>query len=154
MCTRPGLGEFLTSRFRWFDVGVWTSSTEPYARAVVRAIMGERSLATLWCRDRCTRRFDGEAQTHYWVKELQKLKRTDFLLGQILILDDTPQKAERNYGNHIRVSEWQGDETDDELFLLREFLNTLRTISNVRTVEKRGWRAAAEAGRLRATDTL
>lgn len=140
MYTRPGLGEFLTSCFRWFHVGVWTSSTEPYARDVVRAIMGERPLAILWCRDRCTRRFDGEAQMHYWVKDLRKLKRMGFRLEDILIVDDTPQKAERNYGNHIRVSEWQGDETDDELLLLKEFLNTLRTIPSVRTVEKRGWR--------------
>jgi hypothetical protein len=59
---------------------------------------------------------------------------------EILVVDDTPQKAERNYGNYIQVTEWEGDQGDNELLLLKEYLATLVAVPNLRLVEKRGWR--------------
>ncbi len=36
------------------------------------------------------------------------------------MLDDTPRKLERNYGNLVRITEWLGDLGDRELLLLIE----------------------------------
>jgi carboxy-terminal domain RNA polymerase II polypeptide A small phosphatase len=137
---RPHLSDFLDVCFRWFEVGVWTSSGESYACEVVRTIMAARNRVFLWDRRRCTRRYDSESASYYWVKDLAKLKRKGYCLGEILVVDDTPQKAERNYGNYIQVTEWEGDQSDNELLLLKEYLATLVAVPNVRLVEKRGWR--------------
>ena len=56
------------------------------------------------------------------------------------MLDDSPEKLARHYGNHIRVRAFTGDAKDTELRDLLPFLNGLRSVENVRTVEKRHWR--------------
>lgn len=39
------------------------------------------------------------------------------------MLDDTPQKLERNYGNHLRISPFEGDPDDSELANVVPFLD-------------------------------
>ena len=56
------------------------------------------------------------------------------------MVDDTPEKHIRNYGNLIRVSEFTGDQSDDELLYLMEYLMTIKDSDNIRSIEKRGWR--------------
>lgn len=138
---RPHLAEFLDYCFATFTVGVWTSSTMPYAEAVVaRIIPPGRTLAFLWARERCTARVRWETREEYWVKNLHKLRRKGYDLATVLAVDDSPEKLERSYGNVIVVCEYLGDPADDELPALARFLDELKDVPNVRTVEKRGWR--------------
>jgi RNA polymerase II subunit A small phosphatase-like protein len=59
------------------------------------------------------------------------------------VVDDTPQKWERSYGNLVRVAPFEGDSKDDELARLLVYLDHLRNEPNVRRVEKRNWRRSA-----------
>ena len=137
---RPGLESFLARCLQWFKVGVWTSSSSSYADAVVAALFpGPASLAFAWSRSRCVRRFDPEQQNYYWIKDLAKLRKRH-PLEKILMVDDTPRKLVRNYGNHVAVKEWTGDSADRELSALLSYLEELGDVDNVRVVEKRGWR--------------
>lgn len=137
---RPGLPGFLTRCLEWFKVGVWTSSSEPYAQAVVDRIFPDPAqLDFVWSRDRCVRRFSAERQHYFWIKDLAKLK-TRHPLEKILIVDDTSTKLMRNYGNHILIRQWTGDLADRELPAMLDYLEELGSVANVRVVEKRGWR--------------
>ena len=78
---------------------------------------------------------------YHYVKRLSKLKRSrDERLEKVLIIDDTPSKAIHNYGNVIYPNEFRGDQTDDELYWLIQYLDTLKYLENVRNVEKREWK--------------
>jgi len=139
---RPHLEVFLETMFEWFEVGIWTASGSAYAEAVVAWLgVGER-LRFLWSRERCTRVFDPETMEVQRVKPLAKLLRAR--LGareRILFIDDSPHKIRRSYGNYVRVAPFEGDPADDELPALTRYLETLGPVANVRTLEKRGWRA-------------
>jgi TFIIF-interacting CTD phosphatase-like protein len=50
-----------------------------------------------------------------------------------------------DYGNHVRVAPFTGNESDTELRDLLPFLDSLRTTENVRQVEKRFWRQRQSA---------
>ncbi len=137
---RPHLQEFLSFSFQNFLVGIWTSSSLSYASAIVKAILTpEQNLEFLWDRERCTYRYDHDTDKYYWVKNLKKLKKKGYYLESIIMIDDSPDKIEENYGNHIRVSEYTGQEDDDELLLLITYLNIIKDEANIRAVEKRGW---------------
>lgn len=58
-----------------------------------------------------------------------------------MIVDDSREKAKNNFGNAIYVSEFKGDREDNELMMLSEYLLKLKYADNVRTIEKRNWRA-------------
>jgi len=67
-------------------------------------------------------------------------KRRGYALERVLVVDDSPEKHTRNYGNLVRVEPFLGDPSDDELSHLARYLPTLAKAENVRSIEKRRWR--------------
>jgi RNA polymerase II subunit A small phosphatase-like protein len=55
------------------------------------------------------------------------------------MVDDTPEKLSKHYGNLVRVKEYLGQEEDSELKILINFLTYLKSVQSVRKIEKRGW---------------
>lgn len=146
---RPHLSQFLAFCSQNFRLAVWTSSSEDYAKYIVERIFGEQhALEFVWARRRCTYRFDPEFMDYEWHKNLDKLKRKGYDLSQVIMLDDTPRKLARHYGNLLRIKMFEGDPVDHELSLIIPFLDKLRLAPNVRRVEKRNWRSSLsnEAG--------
>ncbi|MEM8673805.1 MAG: NIF family HAD-type phosphatase [Cyanobacteria bacterium P01_G01_bin.67] len=68
-------------------------------------------------------------------------KRQGYRLENIVMIDDTPRKLEKNYGNLVRVREWLGSTEDRELLLLMKYLTDLKKFKNIRKIEKRGWQS-------------
>lgn len=138
---RPQLQEFLFEVIQHFNLAVWSSSSPVYAKGIVQTVFpSQRKLNFVWGRDRCVQRYDGEWQATYYVKDFKKLKRQGYDLNRVLIVDDTPQKCERNYGNAIYVKPFFGDRNDSELERLEKYLRTLAACTNLRAIEKRNWR--------------
>jgi TFIIF-interacting CTD phosphatase-like protein len=144
---RPHLERFLTGAAEEYDLAVWSAATPDYVRAAVAAVVPrDIQLAFVWGRDRCTQRFDPEQMERYFVKDLKKVKRKGYSLSRMLIVEDTPQKVERQYGNAVYVTSWEGSpEDDDVLLLLLDYLRSIRAEQNFRTIEKRGWRSRSRA---------
>jgi RNA polymerase II subunit A small phosphatase-like protein len=138
---RPYLDAFVSTSLSWFTVAVWTSSSKIYADAVVERLFPDPArLAFLWTKNRCTRKRLFELDETVWVKDFKKLKAKGYSLEKVLVVDDSPEKHQRNYGNLISVSEYQGQPGDDELPALLKYLEALGRVENVRSVDKRQWR--------------
>jgi len=144
---RPYLGEFLSAVSGWFDLAVWSSASHLYVAGVVSALFPDPTgLRFVWASNRCTRRFDPEWQDYYWVKDLRKAKRAGYPLERVLMIDDSPEKLERHYGNLLWVRPFTGQQEDTELRMVLPYLDSLRGAENLRTIEKRYWRDALSAG--------
>lgn len=138
---RPYVDDFLTSVARAYDVALWSSASEDYVEAIARHLVrnvGEWKF--VWGRSRCIPRMNPETFETNFIKDLRKVKRLGFDLNRILIVDDTPSKLCRNFGNAIYVLPYEGSDDDKELFVLDRFLHSLHSFPNFRTLEKRGWR--------------
>jgi len=149
---RPNLLEFIKKIKEDYLLGVWSSASDDYVNAITNKIFSDpKELEFIWGRSRCTYRrnnridefgyYDADQQNHYhYIKPLKKLKKKGYILERILIVDDTPHKSKDNYGNAIYPKMYQGEENDVELIYLQKYLEILKTESNVRKLEKRGWR--------------
>lgn len=143
MYRRPHLAVFLRNMSEHFQLAIWTSSTADYAQRVVRQIKpNEINFAFVWTRERCIPRRNFSTGTYDWIKDLKKVKRKGYDLDHVIVVDDSPEKLQRHYGNLVRVRPYMGEQDDDELTLLMQYLPRLKHILNVRTVEKRGWRTS------------
>lgn len=141
---RPHLEAFLTGCFSRFKVAVWTSASPDYADAVVRHIFpNPEDLVFLWAGDRCTRAYDPETCEHYSRKRFAKLRRVrrrnGWGLGDVLAVDDSPEKWQCAYGNYIRVAPFEGDPQDMVLPQLLQYLGEIALEPDFRAIEKRGW---------------
>ena len=75
-----------------------------------------------------------------FIKDIRKIKRLDFDSRRVLMVDDTPSKLSRNYGNAIYVSPYEGALCDTELLHLARYLNVIWDADNCRAIEKRVWK--------------
>lgn len=144
---RPFTSEFIQFCFLNFShVAVWTSASTDYANAACAFLFGSQrdQLAFVWANTRCTQKFNPEFYDWDWIKDLKKVKRRGFPLEHIIMVDNTPSKLRRQYGNLVRVNDFMGSLADKELLFLMHYLPKLGMAANVRTVEKRGWRNEVE----------
>lgn len=153
---RPFLKEFLEEIKEDFLVAVWSSASDDYVEAMVAQLFPkDYPLEFVWGRQRCTyrsKRFSEHFGRYlkdyetpfFYLKSLDKVKRKGYQLERILIVDDSPEKTQNNYGNAIHPSEFTGSTADDELLYLLKYLKSLKDIVNVRRLEKRGWRSLIE----------
>jgi len=137
---RPHVHEFIDFCFARFRVAVWTTAGEAFANSVVEVLFNkEQNLEFVWSRQRCTQIFDAEYREYAYIKNLKKVKKWGFALDEVIMVDDTPFKLHKNYGNLVRVNEFTGDKGDNELHLLMAYLKDLELVESIRKVEKRGW---------------
>ncbi len=139
---RPYLNEFFQEIKTAFRFGVWTSSTEDYMECVIENIIPEKiKLEFAFSRKRCTRVIDSITGEMIWVKDLKKIKKKGYTLDRVIVVDDTASNLERNYGNLLLISPWDGSEKDDELKYLSIYLKKISGVDSFRKLEKRGWRS-------------
>ncbi len=147
---RPYLDEFLASVSQHFKLAVWSTASEGYLREITSKIFPKNirfefiwgaGKATLRASKKQNHEADNSATGNQYVKRLKKVKQLGFTLEKMLIVDDSPDKLTDNYGNAIYIKEFKGDRGDKELLHLEKYLLSLKDLENVRTIEKRNWRA-------------
>ena len=104
---RPGARAFLEQMATTFDLAVWTSASSDYASEIV-SVLFPVPPQFLWCRERCVRWFNPEKCETEYVKDLKKLRRQGRDLAHVLVVDDSPEKLARNYGNLVRMPPFTG----------------------------------------------
>lgn len=138
---RPHLDAFLRGAAERFRPAVWSSAGSLYVQGVVeRVFAGHEPPAFVFSGERCVARIDPETYLQTPIKDLRKVARLGFDLRRTLIVDDSPEKVRRHYGNAVYVRPWTGDPADDELPRLLRYLHTLADVADVRRIEKRRWR--------------
>lgn len=141
---RPGLAEFIASVADRYRLAVWTSSGRTYALEICRSIFPSSvHLEFIWSSEKCTTQWNYDTGQACGAKRLSKLRKR-YPLERILMVDDSPEKHTRNYGNLIQVWPFEGDAMDRELDALANYLQLLAGCKNVRTIEKRGWRQSVK----------
>ncbi|MFO0555283.1 MAG: HAD family hydrolase [Polyangiaceae bacterium] len=142
---RPHLEAFLETLRERYQVAIWTAAGSDYAHAVLEKIIPWRAeLAFVWCAERCTQHFDHETRGRTTIKKLSKVRSRGFPLERLVMVDDSPEKHLRNYGNLVPIAPFLGDFGDGELPALLPFLSSLAAVEDVRRIEKRYWRRASE----------
>lgn len=138
---RPYLDRFLIDISKHYKLGIWSSADDDYVEHIVDKIRPNNvDFEIIWGNSKCSYKRDMELDTYIYEKRLDKLRKKGFDLKKIIIIDDSPEKARANYGNAVYINEFNGEQQDQELLLLYDYLVSIKKIDNVRTLEKRYWR--------------
>lgn len=137
---RPHVHEFIEFCLKHFKVAVWTSAGDGFAEVVIKELFPiDSKLEFVWSYERCTPTLDLGSFGIIHLKNLNKVKRQGYQLERVIMIDDTPEKLAKNYGNLVQVTEYRGQVHDNELLKLMQYLLHLKNVEDIRTVEKRGW---------------
>lgn len=139
---RPFLDDFLNNSAKYFNIAIWSSASDDYVTEIANNICPDSiDLKFVWGSSKCTHNFNSALGEVSYIKNLKKIKKLGFDISKIIIIDDTPEKSSKNYGNAIYPKPFTGDSMDDELQLLSQYLHKLKDVDNVRNIEKRGWKS-------------
>ena len=120
---RPHLHELLSATRPHYDFAVWSSSTRKYVDTVVAAVFGTAfEVKFSWAVDRCIQRVDSKSNSYVYIKDLRRVQGQGYLLEQIIMLDDSPEKIARQPRNHLRIKPFFGSGSDTELLAIAEDL--------------------------------
>lgn len=145
---RPGVKEFLRNLQRDFQVGVWSAGGPDYVETMVDLLFDIRPVI-VFTYNECTKsykhyefyetgfEFSAQPQTFKKLEKVSRKLKTS--LDQILIVDDLPSNARKNYGNAITIPEFTGDPNDRVLEKLGIYLRSFIGCLSVRFIEKRDW---------------
>jgi TFIIF-interacting CTD phosphatase-like protein len=124
---RPHLDKFLEFCFINFNVAFWTAGNSEYADRVIKFICPEHQPKFVWSLDRCTPRITPEGEEYN--KDIKKITRRKwpgqkYRREQILMVDDNFWNMCKNWGNGIVMPPYTGQESDDALSRLINFIYT------------------------------
>ena len=74
---------------------------------------------------------------------MKKVKKHGYDLENVLVIDDSPEKLERQHSNLIPVAPFYGEPADKELKLLMSYLSSIEETDNIRSIDKRNWHKVA-----------
>ncbi|MFC0350961.1 HAD family hydrolase [Undibacterium danionis] len=123
---RPYVHELLSFTANRFDVAVWSSSSTKYVMEVTKQIFGEKyPLKFAWSVEKCVQKVDTKTNGYVYIKDLRKVQSQGYIVENITIVDDSPEKIVRQPRNHLLVKSYQGECDDVGLIAVRETLETL-----------------------------
>jgi hypothetical protein len=138
---RPFARDFLASRVVRFTLGFWSSSSLNYVGPICQELMkGLPEPLFVWDRSRCIQMYDFHGGKEFYLKDLSRVAKNGVDLARVLIVDDEPRKLTLNHGNAIYVQSFLGDQADEELKLLAEYLDRISDVQDFRRLDKQNWR--------------
>ena len=151
---RPYVDEFLKKCLENYRVAIWSSADDEYVKETVKQLIPEyHKLEFIWTRLNCSVKivkkpllkgfeYGGFYKEHQWIKPLRRIKQTEIGIKSTLIIDNSPYKVIESRENALIIKSYEGDESDNELNKLYEFLSNFEGIKDVRKVDKGNWKIA------------
>jgi len=121
---RPGLDEFLEEASKHYELVCFTAGIQEYAEVLMDCIDPERK----YFRHRLFRQHCVQIGGSY-VKDLRVVNRK---MERVVLVDNNAFSFLLQLGNGIPVSSFMDDANDTALFVLQEFLQTIREHDDVR----------------------
>ena len=127
---RPYLSEFLKNLSVIFEIGIFTSSAQDYARVVVDAIdPSKKFISFILDRRHCYYTKLGNT-----IKDLRIIKNRE--LKNMIIVDNLAHSFGLQIDNGIPILEWTGDKNDRELEFLEKYLIEISKCDDIRSYNR------------------
>lgn len=128
---RPHLDEFLNECSKLFDIAIWSSANDEYVHNVVSLFKPKTiDFEFVWAQSACwlkiAKVYDESMGMHLKeyqnIKPLEKIVRMGYEMKNLLIVDDSEFKVVDNPHNYLVIPAFEGDQGDDCLLVLLDFL--------------------------------
>jgi RNA polymerase II subunit A small phosphatase-like protein len=125
---RPGILKFLKKLSKLYNICVFTSAEENYAKKIIEATKISKYIYTLYDRSYCEK-----INASFYVKNIWTL---GFKQMRALLIDDLAMQAEHQPENCILIKPFNGEDCDRELYNLYPILSKLSHADDVRLFQK------------------
>ena len=125
---RPYLELFLSELYPFYEICVFSASSEKYASPIIDIIDTKKVITKKFFREDCLHLNNSE--TFSYIKDLEIIDKN---YNDIVIIDDNVSSFVLQKENGIPIKSWRGDKEDIELLKLIPILKNLSGFYDVRT---------------------
>ena len=126
---RPFASELIKFCASHFDIAVWSSSSERYVETVTAKLFGTAfPLVFSWAASKCIQKTDPKSNGYVYVKGLRKAMKHGYAVDEIITIDDSPEKLQRQPTRHLCLPAFTGDPLDTELAEVIERITVMAEI--------------------------
>jgi RNA polymerase II subunit A small phosphatase-like protein len=125
---RPYLDTFLSQLNSYYEICIYSASSEKYASSIIDVIDPNNILSKKFFRDDCI--YLDNSETFSYIKDLEKLNKN---YKDVIMIDDNASSFILQNENGIPIKSWRGDQQDIELLKLIPILKNLSGFYDVRT---------------------
>ena len=140
---RPNVIKTLENLATHYDIAFWSSASNWFVDSVVKQLMPHNlKPAFQWGSTQCTyvNKTLIPGRFEVYRKDLQNVVKLGYDWRNILMIDDTPIKILPNDKNVIQPKTYTGTVLDDEFDFLHHYLLHLKTLEDVRNIDKTAWK--------------
>lgn len=128
---RPHLDDFLEECSKLFDIAIWSSAQDDYVQNVVALLKPKNiDFEFIWAQSECwlkiAKVYDKSTGMHFTeyqnIKPLEKITQIGYEMKDLLIIDDSAFKVSDNPQNYLIIPAFEGNQEDDCLLVLLDFL--------------------------------
>ncbi|WP_051057609.1 HAD family hydrolase [Herbaspirillum huttiense] len=113
---RPYAADLVRFASTKFSIAVWSSANPDYVEFITSALFGAQyPLLFRWDVQKCVQKVDSRTNGYVYIKDLRKVMKHGYQVEEILIVDDSPEKIQRQPRSHLVVEPFHGDRQDQEL---------------------------------------
>jgi len=128
---RPFASELIKFCASRFEVAVWSSSSERYVEMVTEKLFGTSyPVAFSWAVSKCVQKVDPKSNGYVYIKDLRKALKHGYAADEIIMIDDSPEKLQRQPTRHLCLSAFTGDPLDRELLDVIERLKAMAALQS------------------------
>ncbi|MFL6708066.1 MAG: HAD family hydrolase [Massilia sp.] len=128
---RPFASDLIRFCASHFEIAVWSSSSERYVETVTAELFGTSfPLAFSWAVSKCIQKVDAKSNGYVYIKDLRKALKYGYTADEIIMIDDSPEKLQRQPTRHICLPAFTGDSFDTELLDVIERVKTMAGIQS------------------------
>lgn len=126
---RPFASELIKFCASHFELAVWSSSSALYVEIVTAELFGTTfPVAFSWGVSKCVQKADPKSNGYVYVKDLRKAMKYGYAADEIIMIDDSPEKLQRQPTRHLCLSAFTGDPLDRDLINVIERVKTMAQI--------------------------
>jgi RNA polymerase II subunit A small phosphatase-like protein len=110
---------------------VWSSSSEFYVERVTAEVFGTAfPVAFSWAASKCIQKVDPKSNGYVYIKDLRKAMKHGYTADEIVMIDDSPEKLQRQPTRHLCLPPFTGDPSDTELLGVMERIKAMSGIQS------------------------
>ena len=126
---RPFANELIQFCASHFEVAIWSSSSEIYVEAVTSELFGTSfPVVFSWSVSKCVQKADPKSNGYVYIKDLRKVLKHGYTADEIIVIDDSTEKIQRQPKRHLCLSPFTGDLSDRELLGVIERVKAMANI--------------------------
>jgi RNA polymerase II subunit A small phosphatase-like protein len=128
---RPFASELIKFCASRFEVAVWSSSSERYVETVTAELFGTTfPVAFSWAVSKCVQKVDPRSNGYVYIKDLRKAIKHGYAADEIIMIDDSPEKLQRQPTRHLCLPAFTGDPLDTDLLGVIERIKAMAEIQS------------------------